>query len=69
MSAECNRTHCQRPSDAANLPAYVIFRESTLKAIAQIAAQNMQPLASISGIGERKLQACGERLLELVQCV
>ncbi len=51
---------------AANLPPYVIFHDSTLKTIAQIAPQSMDALSSISGIGERKLQAYGERVLELV---
>ncbi|TXT40847.1 MAG: ATP-dependent DNA helicase RecQ [Comamonadaceae bacterium] len=40
-----------------NLPAYVIFHDATLAAIAQSAPQSLEDLQGISGIGARKLEA------------
>jgi ATP-dependent DNA helicase RecQ len=54
---------------AQNLPPFVIFHDSTLRAVAARRPQDMEALASISGIGERKLQAYGEELIRLVQTV
>ncbi len=49
-----------------NLPAYVIFHDSTLAAIAQSAPRSLDELRGISGIGAAKLQAYGEELLRLL---
>ncbi len=49
-----------------NLPAYVIFHDATLNAIAQSAPASLQALQGISGIGSRKLQAYGEAVLAVV---
>jgi ATP-dependent DNA helicase RecQ len=51
---------------AHNLPAYVIFHDATLAAIAQSAPQSLQDLQGISGMGERKLAAYGAAVLEVV---
>ncbi|MEY3124892.1 MAG: helicase RecQ, partial [Pseudomonadota bacterium] len=40
-----------------NLPAYVIFHDATLAAIAQRAPQSLDDLQGISGIGAKKLEA------------
>ena len=48
-----------------NLPAYVIFHDATLAAIAERAPQSLQDLQGISGIGARKLEAYGEAVLEV----
>ncbi|HPW84314.1 MAG TPA: DNA helicase RecQ, partial [Rhodoferax sp.] len=40
-----------------NLPAYVIFHDATLAAIAQKAPQSMDDLQGISGMGTKKLEA------------
>ena len=50
---------------ARNLPAYVIFHDATLAAIAARAPQTLNALRDISGIGERKLQAYGEEVLQV----
>ena len=47
-----------------NLPAYVIFHDATLAAIAQAAPQSLEALQGISGLGERKRQAYGAALLD-----
>jgi len=49
-----------------NLPAYVIFHDATLAAIAQRAPHTLDDLPGISGIGARKLEAYGEAVLRVV---
>jgi ATP-dependent DNA helicase RecQ len=51
---------------AHNLPAYVIFHDATLAAIAQSAPQSLAELQGISGIGARKLDAYGVAVLAVV---
>ena len=52
---------------AHNLPAYVIFHDATLAAIAQRAPQNIDDLQGISGMGAKKLEAYGQEVLLLMQ--
>ena len=49
-----------------NLPAYVIFHDATLAAIAQRAPRSLDDLQGISGIGARKLEAYGDEVLRVV---
>ena len=49
-----------------NLPAYVIFHDATLAAIAERAPQSLADLQGISGIGAKKLEAYGEEVLRVV---
>ncbi len=51
---------------AHNLPAYVIFHDATLAAIAERAPQSLQDLQGISGIGAKKLEAYGDEVLRVV---
>ena len=51
---------------AHNLPAYVIFHDATLAAIAHSAPQVLDDLQGISGIGARKLEAYGAAVLEVI---
>jgi ATP-dependent DNA helicase RecQ len=51
---------------AHNLPAYVIFHDATLAAIAQRAPESLDDLQGISGIGARKLEAYGQQVLQVV---
>jgi ATP-dependent DNA helicase RecQ len=48
-----------------NLPAYVIFHDATLAAIAERNPQTVDALQGISGIGEKKLAAYGEEVLRV----
>ena len=50
-----------------SVPAYVIFHDSTLTAIAGARPQNAEALAGISGMGARKLERYGAALLELLR--
>jgi ATP-dependent DNA helicase RecQ len=49
-----------------NLPAYVIFHDATLAAIAQKAPQSMGDLQGISGMGAKKLEAYAQEVLRVV---
>ncbi|GAB4214844.1 MAG: DNA helicase RecQ [Rhodoferax sp.] len=55
-----------RVAQAHNLPAYVIFHDTTLAAIAQCQPQTLDDLQGIAGIGARKLQAYGTEVLALL---
>jgi len=57
--AEVARSH--------NLPAYVIFHDATLAAIASLAPRTLHDLQGVSGIGEKKLAAYGEEVLRVVR--
>jgi ATP-dependent DNA helicase RecQ len=48
-----------------NLPAFVIFHDATLRAIAEQAPQSLQDLEGISGMGTKKLQAYGAEVLRV----
>jgi ATP-dependent DNA helicase RecQ len=49
-----------------NLPAYVIFHDATLAAIAALAPRSLDDLQGISGIGAKKLEAYGEEVLRVL---
>jgi ATP-dependent DNA helicase RecQ len=48
-----------------NLPAFVIFHDSTLRAIAERAPKTTHDLEGIAGIGGKKLQAYGAEVLRV----
>ena len=48
-----------------NLPAFVIFHDATLRAIAERAPQSLHDLNGISGIGAKKLEAYGAEVLRV----
>jgi ATP-dependent DNA helicase RecQ len=49
-----------------NLPAYVIFHDATLAAIAALAPQSLDDLQGVSGIGATKLERYGDDVLRVV---
>ena len=49
-----------------NLPAYVIFHDATLAAIAERAPLSLDDLQGISGIGREKLEAYGAAVLAVI---
>jgi len=51
---------------AHNLPAYVIFHDATLAAIAARAPRSLAELQGISGIGAKKLEAYGPQVLQVM---
>jgi len=50
-----------------NVPAFVIFHDSTLRNIAEQRPESMDALARVGGIGGSKLARYGERLLDIVR--
>ena len=48
-----------------NLPAFVIFHDATLRAIAEQAPHSLRDLEGISGMGVKKLQAYGAEVLRV----
>ena len=50
-----------------NLPAFVIFHDATLRAIAERAPQTARDLEGIAGIGSKKLEAYGTEVLRACQ--
>ena len=50
-----------------SVPPYVIFHDRTLRAIAQANPKDEEGLATISGIGPRKIEAYGDSVLALLQ--
>ncbi len=49
-----------------SVPAYIIFGDATLRGIALSRPATLHDLAGISGVGEKKLEAYGPAILELV---
>ena len=47
------------------VPAYVVFHDATLEAIAVIRPQTLDDLRGISGIGAKKLERYGSALLSI----
>ncbi len=52
---------------ARNVPAYVIFHDATLREIALARPASLAELAGVSGIGDRKLEAYGADLLDVIR--
>jgi ATP-dependent DNA helicase RecQ len=52
---------------ASGVPAYVIFHDSTLTAIAAARPASLADLLRVSGVGDSKLRKYGEEVLEVVR--
>ena len=48
------------------VPAYVVFHDATLRAIAVTAPSTLSALAGVNGVGESKLTKYGESILDLL---
>jgi ATP-dependent DNA helicase RecQ len=48
------------------VPAYVIFHDATLRAIAEIQPASLDDLRGVAGIGAKKMEAYGDAILEVV---
>lgn len=53
-------------STTAAVPAFVVFTDATLMAIAEAAPQDLGALAALPGVGPAKLERYGEAVLEIV---
>jgi len=52
---------------AAGVPAYVVFHDSTLAAIASAMPATLADLIHVSGVGESKLRKYGDQVLEVLR--
>ncbi len=64
---EALRTARQHLAEEQGIPAYMIFHDATLMAMIEQRPETLAQLGTISGIGERKLEAYGEAFLEVLQ--
>jgi ATP-dependent DNA helicase RecQ len=54
---------------AHNLPAYVIFHDATLAAIAALDPRSLGDLEGVSGIGAKKLETYGPQVMDVLQAM
>lgn len=54
-------------AQANSVPAFVVFTDTTLMAIAEDKPASLQELGRISGVGKSKLERYGQAILDLVQ--
>jgi ATP-dependent DNA helicase RecQ len=54
---------------AHNLPAYVIFHDATLAAIAAMDPRSLRELEGVSGIGAKKLETYGPQVMDVLQAM
>jgi ATP-dependent DNA helicase RecQ len=52
-----------------NLPAYVIFHDATLAAIAALDPRSLDELEGVSGIGAKKLETYGAAVIDVLQAL
>lgn len=52
-----------------NLPAYVIFHDATLAAIAALDPRSLRELEGVSGIGAKKLETYGPAVVDVLQAL
>ena len=48
------------------VPAYIVFGDATLRALAEHRPATLEQLSGISGVGQKKLDAYGEQVLEVI---
>lgn len=53
-------------AEEMGVPPYVIFHDATLAAIAKLKPDSSSALGTVSGVGEKKLDAYGDEILGLV---
>jgi ATP-dependent DNA helicase RecQ len=51
---------------ARGVPPYVIFHDSTLRELARVKPKSLRELASVYGMGDRKIEALGAAVLETI---
>ena len=61
------KTLRKRLADERNLPAYLVFSDATLQAMARYRPGNAEHLLGISGVGLKKLGLYGEAFLEVLR--
>ncbi|MBD8527118.1 DNA helicase RecQ [Pseudomarimonas arenosa] len=57
----------QRLANEQSVPAYIIFHDTTLRAIAEQQPLSLEQLATVAGVGDRKLERYGRQVIEALQ--
>ncbi|MBV8666500.1 MAG: DNA helicase RecQ [Burkholderiaceae bacterium] len=52
-----------------NVPAYVIFHDSTMREIAKAKPASLDALRGVTGVGEKKLETYGEEIVALIEAM
>ena len=52
-----------------NLPAFVIFHDSTLRALAQLQPSILADLQGVAGVGQKKLETYGPQVLAVLKAL
>jgi len=63
---ELLRSWRKEQADAQSVPAFVVFSDATLEALAEVKPTDRQALQSINGIGKAKLEKYADELLSLL---
>ncbi|MFP4444249.1 MAG: HRDC domain-containing protein, partial [Spirochaetia bacterium] len=50
-----------------NVPPYIVFSDKTLREMAAVKPESSEELLTVSGVGEKKLDAYGPRFLALIR--
>ncbi|MDQ7070994.1 MAG: DNA helicase RecQ [Rhodobacterales bacterium] len=53
-------------SEAAKVPAYIVFNDRTLIEMAEVKPENLDQMAGIGGVGAKKLASYGDAFLEVI---
>lgn len=64
---ECLRQHRTAVATERSVPPYLIFSDTTLRHLARVKPSSHDALLRISGIGQKKLEDLGDRVLELIR--
>jgi superfamily II DNA helicase RecQ len=64
--AERLRDWRRRQAQAQGVPAYVVFNDKTLEALAALRPSTTEALLGVPGIGPAKLEAYGDELIGLI---
>ena len=56
-----------RIAKAQGVPPYVVFHDTTLRALAEARPQTLNAMSGITGIGKAKLDRYGEDFLEVIK--
>jgi DNA helicase-2/ATP-dependent DNA helicase PcrA len=63
---ELLRSWRKEQAEAQSVPAFVVFSDATLEALAEVKPRDRRALQSINGIGKAKLDKYAEELLDLI---
>ena len=64
---EALRTRRRELAQESKVPPYVIFHDSVLRDMAERRPDSLSALGTISGVGERKLEAYGDAFLQVIR--